>query len=244
MTTVQQALGFTEVYHAVTQWLSHIEATPESLSEPADGIVEMRAQALIARIKYTKRPVDQGAVLSLLRADAAEGSDRLLFVVTSYSDGAVALANSHVVALYLVGPDGLITPQTSEAHALMPRRPVPPPFSIQKSRKGPEMELEAPNWTEDTTEWLTCPHCGAAHHPHATECGRCNVALADKGASEAVDATDPEVAVHTRGRKGTGRIQLSDPSMIRPVPVAVPGKPHLQCRTCGSSDIELVDPIG
>jgi ribosomal protein L40E len=243
MSTVQQSLSFTEVYHAVTQWLSHIEATPESLSEPADGIVEMRAQDLVARIKYTKRPVGQGAVLSLLRTDAGSGSDRLLFAVTSYTDGAIALANSHVVALYLVDSDGLITPQTSEAHALMPRRPVPPPFSPQGRRETSRNELEAPNWTEDTTEWLTCPHCGAAHHPHATECGRCNVALLDKAEPTSAKAPQPN-SVAGNGRPGTkSREQASDASMIRPVPTAEPGRPHLQCRTCGSSDIELVDPI-
>lgn len=243
MTTVQQPLSFTEVYHAVTQWLSHIEATPESLAEPADGIVEMRAQDLVARVKYTKRPVGQGAVLSLLRTDAGEGSDRLLFAVTSYTDGAIALANSHVVALYLVGSDGQITPQTSEAHALMPRRPVPPPFSPQKRRRASINDLEVPNWTEDTTKWLTCPHCGAAHHPHATECGRCNVALHEKGDPETPVVPESTLPILTRPKEGNGRVQLSDPSMIRPVPLAEPGRPHLQCRTCGSSDIELVDPM-
>lgn len=231
---MQSRLSFTEVYHAVTQWLSHIEATPDSLTEPADGIVEMRASGLVARIKYTNGKVKQGAVLSLLRTEADGQADRLLFAVTRYSDGAIALANSHVVALYIVGPDGAIHPKTAEAHALMPRRPVAPPFQQETASKPNDSELPPPVWTPDKTEWLTCPNCGSLHHPYATNCVQCRKPLHEDDTAQ----TQADTAEENKRRWSADRVA----EFARPVPAADPGKQHLQCRTCGSTDIDLVDP--
>jgi len=229
-------LGLTEAYHVTHRWLDHIGATPESISEPVDGVVELRSGSLVARIKVDRAPLAQSAILALLKAVDEHHEEReqlhcLLFSVTGFSGGARTLAESHSVGLFDLDAIGDVHPVTTYARNIMPAEPLEPAFLFAPTEEEKEAEARKEQMPfgpveKDPKDWLDCPRCGATHHRKATFCTACG---ADFTAPSTLTAKMPP-----RGR-------IPGPPQVAPGTVPAPtGGQMLRCRTCGSHDIELV----
>ncbi len=235
-------LGLTEAYHVAHRWLDHIGATPESISEPVDGVVELRSGALVARIKVDRSRLAQSAVLALLKAVAERHEERehlhcLLFSVTGFSGGAKTLAESHNVGLFDLDAIGDVHPVTTYARNIMPAEPLEPAFlfvpSEEESKQQARAELMPFGPVEnDPKDWLDCPRCGATHHRKANFCAACGADLTVRST-----LTTTSTKMPPRGHAA------APPQPATMAPGAAPGPwggSTLRCRTCGSQDIEMI----
>ena len=100
----------------------------------------------------------------------------------------------------------------NEAAVLLDPGPEPAPL--------PPEELARTLQTVPDQGWISCLVCGTTLHPDANFCAACGHDLHDD------PVETPPVAEVSR----------------QPVPVPDHGTPQLQCRTCGSNDIELIRP--
>jgi len=176
-------LGLTEAYHVAHRWLDHIGATPESISEPVNGVVELRSGFLVARIKVDRTPLAQSAILALLKAVDEHHEERehlhcLLFSVTGFSGGAKTLAESHNVGLFDLDAIGDVHPVTTYARNIMPAEPLEPAFLFVPSEAENEADAREERMPfgpveKDPKDWLDCPRCGATHHRKANFCAAC-----------------------------------------------------------------------
>jgi hypothetical protein len=236
------AIGLTEAYHVAHRWLDHIGATPESISEPVDGVVELRGGALVARIKIDRAPLAQSSVLALLKAVDAHEDERenvhcLLFSATGFSGGAKTLAESHNVGLFDLDAIGDVHPVTTYAHNIMPIEPLEPAFLFVPGEEDEAEKARAELMPfgpveKDPKDWLDCPQCGATHHRKANFCAACG---ADLTARSTLTATlPPRGPAASSPHPGFGA-----PGAPIPAP-GTPGGSTFRCRTCGSHDIELI----
>jgi ribosomal protein L37E len=233
-------LGLTEAYHVAHRWLDHIGATPESIIQPVDGVVELRGGTLVARIKLDRAPLAQSSILALLKTIQEHNAESehvhcLLFSVTGFSDGAKTLAESHNVGLFDLDAIGDVHPVTTYARNMMPAEPLEPAFLFVPGSEDEEEKARAEQMPfgpieKDPKDWLDCPRCGATHHKKANFCAACG---ADLTARSTLTAKLPP-----------------QPAVGMPQPMLAPqahsiaglGGATLRCRTCGSQDIELIDP--
>jgi hypothetical protein len=115
----QPRLSLTEAYHATQRWLDHIGLHTAMINEPADGVVELRSSTHIARIRINTGPVNQRAVLALLRVAEETDLTPLLFSATGFSNGAIGFSASQNVGLFDLATDGEIIPINKAANQLM-----------------------------------------------------------------------------------------------------------------------------
>lgn len=242
----QPRLSLTEAYHATQRWLDHIGLRTSTINEPADGVVELRSSTHLTRVRINTGPVNQRAVLALLRVAEEANLTPLLFSATGFSNGAVGFSGSQNVGLFDLAGDGDIIPMNKAANQLMPEEPLEPAFASPiepVEAEGPVSYFEVPSIEDDpdpdpdeapeaenTSDWRTCPRCGSTHHPGTRMCASCGTDLA--------------------ARTGGGQL-LGPRGAPAVVPKRAPGPsnapaervgPSLQCRTCGSHDIELIYP--
>ena len=235
MITVQYVtpqLTLDEAYQAAYLWLDFIGEPPTKISEPADGLVELESDLMLARVRWSRTPINQSAILAMLRvASAAER--RAVFSVTGYTPGAVALADTQGVALFSVDSLGQISADNAHGLSIMPTEEAPPPFT---PRAEPEPKYESspqPQYRPveyDPDEWLDCPNCGITHHYKVNFCASCGANLHehdDEAADPAAQAKQEVTDVH---------------SSAQPVPSGQSSGTHLRCRVCGSTEIELIQP--
>lgn len=218
-------LTLDQAYQAAFLWLDHIGQTPTSISEPADGVIELRSDELVGRLRWSRTPINQAAVLAMLR-QSDTSVKRVLFSVTGYTPGAVSLADTQGVALMSFDTTGRAHPDNAHGIALAPGDESPVPFPPQ-TETGPELPVVTapPEHMEyDLEEWLDCPQCGLTHHAKSNFCMSC-------GADLHIAPPPPEPP---RRRK--------EDKMAQPVPSPESTAPRLRCRTCGSDDIELIRP--
>jgi ribosomal protein L37E len=214
-----------------------------TINEPADGVVELRSSTHLARIRINTGPVSQRAVLALLRVAEEAALIPLLFSTTGFSNGAVGFSASQNVGLFDLAVDGEIIAVNKAAGQLMPEQALEPAFASPIEATEPESPIsyfEVPSiedepdveelaGAEDMSDWLTCPRCGSSHHPGSRMCASCGTDLA--------------------ARTGGGQL-LGPRGAPAVVPKRAPGPsnppervgPTLQCRTCGSHEIELIYP--
>ena len=243
-------LSLTEAYHATQRWLDHVGLRTVNIKEPADGVVELRSNTHIARIRINTGPVSQGAVLALLRSSQEDGLTPLLFSATGFSNGAIGFGASQNIGLFDLGDDGDILPINTVAKQLMPSEPLEPAFATPieaVESEGPVSYFEVPT-IEDEAEvddvlvdeapaepgmWRNCPRCGQTHHPSTRMCASCGMDLSSRGGGQLLGPT---------GQAAPAAQQQSQNR--RPTPSSRPNHvgPSLQCKTCGSHDIELIYP--
>lgn len=223
-------LNLDQAYQAAFLWLDHIGQTPTSISEPADGVIELSTPEVVARIRWSRTPITQGAVLAMLR-QTETSVKRLLFSVTGFSPGAVSLADTQGVALYAIDADGHVTAVNAHGISLMPPKSPQPPFVPNQKKDDlvgvPVVTTSPENMEYDVSEWLNCPRCGLTHHAKSNFCMNCG---ADLHLSRPPEQEGPKPALRPRSHKKKSK-STEDRS-----------KPYLQCRTCGSDDIELIHP--
>ena len=231
----QPRLSLTEAYHATQRWLDHAGLRTVSIKEPADGVVELWSTTHIGRVRINTGPVSQGAVLALLRASEEAGLTPLLFSATGFSNGAVGFGVSQNIALFDLAEDGDILPINTPDRSLMPEEALEPAFAtpieaveavapisyFEVPEMGDEPE-EAAADTVPTAGWRNCPKCNAQHHPSTTVCASCGMDLSVRAGGQLLGPT-------------------GQPAVI-PGSRSAPGATVLQCRSCGSHDIELIRP--
>ena len=209
------SMNLDTAYGAVRDWLGRAGVNVQRALAPVDGVVEFWAGNAVGRIKWSRRVLNQGAILALLRAGDTATDERkrrrMLFSLTGYTAGAISVANSQDVALFSVERGGEVIP-INEAAVQMDPGPEPPPL--------PPDELLRTQQTVPDQGWISCQVCGITLHPDANYCAACGHDLHE------LTATAEEPAEVSR----------------QPVPAAQHGTPQLQCRTCGSNDIELIQP--
>jgi len=242
----QPRLSLTEAYHATQRWLDHVGLRTVNIKEPADGVVELRSESHVARIRINTGPVSQGAVLALLRASQDDGLTPLLFSATGFSNGAVGFGASQHIGLFDLGEDGDVLPMNTAARSLMPDEQLEPAFSTPieaVEAEAPISYFEVPTMEEedeeiapveevsDGAEWRRCPSCGQTHHPSTKVCASCGMDLTTRSAGHQLLGPTGQPAVVPRRAPGPSN------------PPASSG-PSLRCNTCGSHDIELVQPGG
>lgn len=238
----QPRLSLTEAYHATQRWLDHVGLRTVNIKEPADGVVELRSNTHVARIRINTGPVSQGAVLALLRSAQEDGLTPLLFSATGFSNGAVGFGASQNIGLFDLADDGDILPMNTVAQQLMPDEPLEPAFASPieaVESEGPISYFEVPSIEDDDEEelppmeaaengWRTCPRCGQTHHPSTRMCASCGMDLSPASSGQLLGPRGQPAMVprHAPGPSNPPR----------------PAGPTLRCRTCGSHDIELIQP--
>jgi len=238
----QPRLSLTEAYHATQRWLDHIGLRTVNIKEPADGVVELRSNTHVARIRINSGPVSQGAVLALLRASQDDGLTPLLFSATGFSNGAIGFGASQNIGLFDLGEDGDIIAMNTAARQLMPKEALEPAFATPieaVEAETPISYFEVPTMEDEEEElpavgfddpegWRHCPRCGQTHHPSSTRCASCGMDLTTRSGGQLLGPTGQPAVVplHAPGPSNTPR----------------PSGPTLRCRTCGSHDIELIQP--
>ncbi len=218
-------LTLDQAYQAAFLWLDHVDEAPTSISEPTDGVIELRTASITARVRWDRSPITQTAVLAMLRQ--SETSDKkVLFSVTGYTAGAVSLADTQGVALFSFDGSGQASANNAHALAIAPQEVIPLPF-LPSGVDDPELPvITAPpeHMEYDLDEWLDCPRCGLTHHHKSNFCMSCGADL-HSPVEEAPPTWRPEPE-----------------TVAAPVPHQALGGPSLRCRTCGSDDIELIHP--
>lgn len=227
-----------EAYHVAQRWLTFLGAVPEKVTEPADGIIELRSAGLVTRIKFDRVAVTPSAILAMLKATDGEAVRRLLFSATGFTDGAKSLGESRGFGMFDIDAMGDVHPHTTYARSLVPSEPLEPAFlhSPSVEETGGEAPLNPFGPVEEGTpgEWIDCPRCGITQHHSVDLCVSCGADMAERGrmvspAGPNSLAAGPAAAQH----------QLGGQPAASGVPKAPVGGPRLRCRTCGSHDIEL-----
>lgn len=225
-------LSLAEAKDAAQTFLTEIGLAPTRVDEPVDGVIELEGAEYIARVKYDRDEVGQGALIALMKAAGDEPGVCMLFSATGFSSSAREMAESHAYALFEVDLDAQVLACSTSARVLMPH---PPPradhaelthASTNPFARGPDDEV-----IEDH-EWLECPNCRTTHHPEANFCATCGGSVVARGELGPTQATGKAV--------GDRALATNPGGGGTPVPKPTDGSPQLKCRTCGSHDIELV----
>lgn len=238
----QPQLTLDQAYEAAFFWLGHIDQAPAAISEPTDGVIQMKSNRLLARVRWGRSPINQAAVLAILRVPV-EGQKRVVFSVTGFTPGAISLADSQAVALFTFDEVGMARPENAHAIALVPGDTLQPPFAPHHQLENEQPETRQPPQTAvtyDPIDWIKCPTCSVAHHRAASFCRACGSKLHSDRTKE-----PPAVDAHQATQPPVPPL-LGDPAS----PLVPPGgttprtdqQTTLRCRTCGSHDIELLRP--
>jgi ribosomal protein L37E len=231
-------VSLAEAYHVAQRWLTFLGAVPEKITEPADGIIELRSPGLVTRIKFDRTALAPSAIIAMLKATDGEAVRRLLFSVTGFTDGAKSLGESRGFGLFDIDAIGDVHPHTTYARSLVPSEPLEPAF-LHSPRDEDEEDAVPVNpfgpVEESTgTEWVDCPRCGVTQHHTVELCVSCGADVSARGrVATPADQFQPQVPTVAMPGAPQGARQATA------VPRAPSGGPRLRCRTCGSHDIEL-----
>ncbi len=233
-------VSLAEAYHVAQRWLTFLGAVPEQITEPADGIIELRSAGLVTRIKFDRTAVAPSAILAMLKATEGEAVRRLLFSVTGFTDGAKSLGESRGFGLFDIDSIGEVHPHTTYGRSLVPSEPLEPAFL-----HSPVPEEDTPSAPvnpfgpvdENAGEWVDCPRCGVTQHHSVDICVSCGADVSAHGRM-AVSPAMPSGAMPPAAPAQRNPVRGQAPPATA-VPRAPAGGPRLRCRTCGSHDIEL-----
>jgi ribosomal protein L37E len=236
-------VSLAEAYHVAQRWLTFLGAVPEQITEPADGIIELRSPGLVTRIKFDRIAVSPSAILAMLKATDGEPVRRLLFSVTGFSEGAKSLGESRGFGLFDIDAIGDVHPHTTYARSLVPSEPLEPAFLHSPSPEEEQRGAAAPlnpfgPVEENTKQWIDCPRCGVTQHYSVEVCVSCG---ADVSARSRVPSGQQNPPGSSPQRQSPLLAQPPAPAAPTPAaPSRAPaGGPQLRCRTCGSYDIEI-----
>jgi len=232
-------VSLSEAYHVAQRWLTFLGAVPEQITEPADGIIELRSAGLVTRIKFDRTPVAPSAILAMLKATDGEAVRRLLFSVTGFTGGAKSLGESRGFGLFDIDAIGDVHPHTTYARSLVPSEPLEPAFlhSPSEEKKTPEVPQNPFGPVDEPgEEWVDCPRCGVTQHFSVEVCVSCGADVSAHGRMASVTAQSSVLQQPVPPRRPNPPAQ-SPPATAVPSPPV--GGPRLRCRTCGSHDIEL-----
>lgn len=248
-------LSLAEAYHAAQTFLTHIEFIPDRVDEPVDGVIELEGSDFLARVKFERDQVGQGALIALIKAASENNKARLLFSATGFSGSVREMAETHAIALLEIGPDGAMVPCSTSARSLMSSNAYVAPFADPTVVSFPEEEQTNP-FAKDLApiadeDWLECPSCGTTHHPEANFCATCGGSVIARGelgtranvgkaAGDRALPTNPAATTVSAPPEPAPPLPQAQPPAEAP-PSAPPTRgAQLRCRTCGSHDIDLI----
>lgn len=232
-------VSLAEAYHVAQRWLTFLGAVPEQITEPADGIIELRSAGLVTRIKFDRTPVAPSAILAMLKATDGEAVRRLLFSVTGFTGGAKSLGESRGFGLFDIDAIGDVHPHTTYARSLVPSEPLEPAFlhSPSEEKETPDVPQNPFGPVDESgDEWVDCPRCGVTQHFSVEVCVSCGADVSARGRMASVTSQPSVVQQPVPPRQPN---QPGQSPHATPVPSPPAGGPRLRCRTCGSHDIEL-----
>jgi hypothetical protein len=228
----------TESYHATQCWLAFIGEPTMRIEDPTEGVVQLHTERFIVRIRVASEAASQGSVIAMLRA-AAEIEDltMLMFSPTGYNLSAIEFAELRGIPLFTLSPFGEVIGETLAARALIPEGEYDPPFADREEEEEDDFMAEPepdpePDFEDRfdlaQVEWKSCPRCNASQHPDLVQCAACGADL--NARLTFIGGTEPESHVG------------HSPLTPRPTPPPAPraGTSSLQCRNCGSHDIDLI----
>ena len=231
-------VSLAEAYHVAQRWLTFLGAVPEKITEPADGIIELRSAGLVTRIKFDRTALAPSALLAMLKATDGEPVRRVLFSVTGFTDGAKSLGESRGFGLFDIDAIGDVHPHTTYARSLVPSEPLEPAFlrTAEPEDDLPEVPVNPFGPVEDVAadEWIDCPRCGTTQHASVEICVSCGADVTARGRVASSPASIPR-----QQQPAPSPLFAQQPPTGKSVPQAPAGGPQLRCRTCGSHDIEL-----
>jgi hypothetical protein len=235
-------VSLAEAYHVAQRWLTFLGAVPEKITEPADGIIELRGAGLVTRIKFDRSPITPAAILAMLKATDGEAVRRLLFSVTGFTDGAKSLGESRGFGLFDIDAIGDVHPHTTYSRSLVPSEPLEPAFLLlptveEEAAADPMTNPFGPVEEVAEGQWIDCPRCGVTQHNAVEICVSCGADVTTGGRIAAV--SNPVQKAATASGNAVPRLATPLQSQATAVPPAPAGGPALRCRTCGSHDIEL-----
>lgn len=231
-------VSLAEAYHVAQRWLTFLGAVPEKVTEPADGIIELRSSGLVTRIKFDRIAVTPSAILAMLKATDGEAVRRLLFSVTGFTDGAKSLGESRGFGMFDIDAMGDVHPHTTYARSLVPSEPLEPAFLHSPSPDG-DLEVAPQNPfgpVEDEAggKWSDCPRCGVTQHHSVDVCVSCGADMAERGR-----VVTPAGVVPAESAPVVTQRQMAARTATAAASPAPASGPRLRCRTCGGHDIEL-----
>lgn len=232
--TDTRPLSMTEAYHVAQLWLAFVGEPTTKVEDPTDGVLQLHTADHIVRVRVGSEPAGQGAVIALLRAATEHDEiEMMMFSPTGYNASALEFATNRGIALFSMSSTGEVIAETKAAEALVPEEEFEPPFAerdeieiVEVEEEDEEDESEDP-FDDTDVEWKACPRCGAKQHPELVQCMACGGDL-NARLTLLDDGKKPQARTTTKGtaqRRGT---------------VQKVGMSALQCRSCGSHDIELV----
>jgi hypothetical protein len=218
-------LSLDQAYQAAFLWFDHKGESPDDITEPAHGSVQLVTATTFARVRWSDKPVEQTSVLALLKA-APDDKRLVIFSASGFTTGAVGVAESQGIALYSFDDTGIAHAKTTRARSLAPKESQEPPFPSAEAEEEDENDFwarpttsepeltdfvqspDVPQLEANPDDWTDCPSCGTTHFKNARFCRACGTHI-DTGVPHPRNATAPELG--------------------------------LKCRTCGGVDIAIGD---
>ena len=211
-------LSLDQSYQAAFLWFEHKGESPDDISEPAHGSVQLVTDSTFARVRWSDKPVEQTSVLALLRASPADRR-LVIFSASGFTAGAVSVAESQGISLYSFDATGIAHAKTTHARSLAPKDAQEPPFpppAVEDdddtfwSRKQPvetEEDVrvvtdEAPELDANPDDWTDCPTCGTTQFKTARFCRSCGTHL-ESGIPHSHNATAAQLGLRCRTCEGT-----------------------------------------
>jgi hypothetical protein len=168
-------LTLEQAYEAAYLWLFHIDQAPNKVDEQPPEMVELISTDLVTWVRAGAE-VTQRGILAFLQVDA-ENRKKVMISSAGYSPGAISIGESQGVALFSLGRDGSVHPETGHAIMMMPHQLLPAPFAIPLEEEG---SPDKPAWGTtkfDSDVWVDCPGCGTNQHISLKSCRVCGTKL-------------------------------------------------------------------
>lgn len=176
-------LTLEQAYEASYLWLFHIDQAPNQVDEQPPEMVELISDELVTWVRAGVE-VTQKGILAFLQVDA-EDRKKAIISAAGYSPGAISIGESQGVALFSLGADGSVRPETGHAIMMMPAEAPPAPFSIPLESDPNDAR---PTWGTtkfDEDVWVDCPGCGTNQHISLKSCRVCGTKLEGESANGA-----------------------------------------------------------
>jgi hypothetical protein len=227
-TAASNTLSLDQSYQAAFLWFDHKGESPDNITEPAHGSVQLETATTLARVRWSDRPVEQTSVLALLNA-ASDDKRLVIFSASGFTAGAVSVAESQGIALYAFDTTGIAHAKTTHARSFAPDDAQEPPFPPHETEEDDDADFwarpkaggsdptdtdtvaDAPPLAANANDWTDCPSCGTTHFKNARFCRSCGTHI-ESGLQHPHTATAAELG--------------------------------LKCRTCGGTDIAIGDHSG
>lgn len=196
-------LTLEQAYEASYLWLFHIDQAPTQVDEQPPEMVQLLSDEILTWVRAGPE-VTQKAILAFLQVDDEERR-KVIISAGGYSPGAISIGESQGVALFSLGIDGSVHPETGHAIMMMPNESPPAPFAIPLEEQDPDGRPQWGTTKFDSDVWVDCPECGTNQHISLKSCRVCGTNLAIESS-----AAPPKEITYTCRVCGSHDVAVSD----------------------------------